>query len=82
VQCVKTINFETGLARRAGGEKSMNTTRTFMRKPLVAAIGGALATTAIPVASAQSTDDESGLLDEITVTANSNSSGVSSVNGR
>ena len=56
------------LLAEQGENNSMNTTKTFMRKPLVAAIGGALATTAIPVASAQSTDD-SGLLDEITVTA-------------
>jgi len=47
----------------------MNTTKSFMRKPLVAAIGGALATTAAPVALAQSADSDSPALDEITVTA-------------
>jgi outer membrane receptor protein involved in Fe transport len=45
----------------------MNTTKTFLRKPLVVAIGGALAGTAAPVAVAQS-DDNAGL-EEITVTA-------------
>ena len=47
----------------------MNTTRTFMRKPLVAAIGGALAGTVAPAAFAQSVDADSGSLEEIVVTA-------------
>jgi len=47
----------------------MNMTKTFMRKPLVAAIGGALATTAAPVVLAQSTGASSGTLEEIVVTA-------------
>ena len=46
----------------------MNTTRTYFRKPLVSAIGGVLATTAMPVASAQSENSDSAL-EEITVTA-------------
>ena len=45
----------------------MNTTKTFFRKPLVMAIGGALAGTAAPVAVAQS--DGADALDEIIVTA-------------
>jgi len=47
----------------------MNTSKTFIRKPLFVAIGGALAGSAAPVALAQSVDAESGLLDEIIVTA-------------
>ena len=47
----------------------MNTTRTFMRKPLVAAIGGALAGTVAPAAFAQSVDADAGSLEEIIVTA-------------
>jgi len=45
----------------------MNTTKTFFRKPLVAAIGGALAGTVAPVAMAQS--DGADALEEIIVTA-------------
>jgi outer membrane receptor protein involved in Fe transport len=45
----------------------MNTTKTFFRKPLVMAIGGALAGTAAPVAVAQS--DGADALEEIIVTA-------------
>jgi len=66
---MNAINFQSGLARRAGGEHSMNTTKTFFRKPLVAAIGGALAGTAAPVALAQSVDANSDSLEEIIVTA-------------
>jgi len=47
----------------------MNTTKTFIRKPLVAAIGGALATAAAPATLAQSVDANSGTLEEIVVTA-------------
>ncbi len=47
----------------------MNTTKLFARKPLVAAIGGALAAGGAPVAIAQSVDAESGGLEEIIVTA-------------
>ena len=47
----------------------MNATKTFMRKPLVAAIGGALATSVAPVTLAQSVDANSAALEEIVVTA-------------
>jgi len=48
----------------------MKTTNTFVRKPLVAAIGGVLAgTVAAPAALAQSVDADSGMLEEIVVTA-------------
>jgi iron complex outermembrane receptor protein len=57
------------LLAEQGEKNSMNTTRTFMRKPLVAAIGGALAGTVAPVALAQSVDANSGSIEEIIVTA-------------
>jgi len=47
----------------------MNTSKTFIRKPLFVAIGGALAGSAAPVALAQSVDADSGVLEEIIVTA-------------
>lgn len=47
----------------------MNTSKSFIRKPLVAAIGGALAGSVAPVALAQSVDAATGTLDEIIVTA-------------
>ena len=47
----------------------MNTTNPMMRKPLVAAISGALAGTIAPAAFAQSVDADSGSLEEIVVTA-------------
>lgn len=46
----------------------MNTFKTFIRKPLVVAIGGALAGTS-PIALAQSIEADSGMLSEIIVTA-------------
>ena len=47
----------------------MNTSKTFIRKPLFIAISGALAGSAAPVALAQSDDSSAGLLEEIIVTA-------------
>ena len=47
----------------------MNTTTTFFRKPLVAAIGGALAGTVAPAALAQTDGAGPGVLEEIVVTA-------------
>ena len=47
----------------------MNTTKTYLKKPLVTAIGGVLATSAAPVALAQSVDANSGGIEEIVVTA-------------
>jgi len=47
----------------------MNTSKTFIRKPLFVAISGALAGSAAPLALAQSVDADSGALEEIIVTA-------------
>ena len=47
----------------------MNTSKTFIRKPLFVAISGALAGSAAPVALAQSVDADAGVLEEIIVTA-------------
>lgn len=47
----------------------MNTSKTFIRKPLFVAIGGALAGSVTPVALAQTVDANAGVLEEIIVTA-------------
>jgi outer membrane receptor protein involved in Fe transport len=56
----------------------MKTTTTFNKKPLVLAIGAALAGTS-PLAQAQSADDDSGLFEEIIVTATSRQASVQDI---